>query len=91
MTFPWYTDAEIDDLCAGRTSNAAKARYLSSLGLTVHRKPNGRPLVIRAHAEAVLAGLAAMQQKEQSASQASGAQPNRAGMLLLFQQRKGAA
>lgn len=54
---PWYTDAEVDDMCDGLTQNAAKVHYLQSLGLHVERKPNGRPLVIRAHAEAVLAGM----------------------------------
>jgi hypothetical protein len=54
---PWYTDQEIDDLCVGLINNAAKVRYLRAQGLTVNQKPNGRPLVMRAHAEAVLSGL----------------------------------
>lgn len=87
MTFPWYTDAEVDDLCAGRTTNAAKVRHLRSLGLTVHRKPNGRPLVIRAHAEAVLAGLRQIDPAAQP-HQATGARPNREAMVLAFQKRR---
>ena len=47
------TDAEIDRICDGLTQNAAKVRYLRGLGLTVQRKPNGRPLVNRAHYNAV--------------------------------------
>lgn len=47
------TDAEIDNICDGYVQNAAKIRYLRSLGLTVERKPNGRPLVNRAHYDAV--------------------------------------
>lgn len=47
------TDAEIDNICDGYVQNAAKIRYLRSLGLTVERKPNGRPLVNRAHYNAV--------------------------------------
>jgi hypothetical protein len=47
------TDAEIDDMCDGLTQNHAKVRYLTSLGLKVDRKPNGRPLVSRSHYEAV--------------------------------------
>jgi len=43
------TDAEIDSICAGLTQNAAKVRFLERLGLTVRRKPNGRPLVNRKH------------------------------------------
>lgn len=55
------TDAEVDDICAGYTSNAAKLRHLRSMGLTVYTKPNGRPLVARANYDAVMnpAGRAA--------------------------------
>ena len=42
------TDAEIDSICAGLRQNHAKAKYLERLGLRVHRRPNGRPLVSRA-------------------------------------------
>lgn len=89
MSFPWYTDAEIDDLCAGYTTNAAKARHLERLGLTVHRKPNGRPLVIRAHAEAVLAGL--RQVDAAQAPQPTGARPDKAAMVMAFHKRRGVA
>jgi hypothetical protein len=47
------TDAEIDNICDGYVQNAAKIRYLRGLGLTVERKPNGRPLVNRAHYDAI--------------------------------------
>lgn len=47
------SDAEIDNICDGYTQSAAKVRYLRGLGLTVERKPNGRPLVNRAHYDAV--------------------------------------
>lgn len=47
------TDAEIDNICDGYVQNAAKIRYLRSLGLRVERKPNGRPLVNRAHYDAI--------------------------------------
>jgi len=50
------TDAEIDAICAGYVQNAAKVRFLRRLGLTVERKPNGRPLVNRAHYDAVRGG-----------------------------------
>lgn len=53
------TDAEVDNICDGYVQNAAKIRYLRALGLTVERKPNGRPLVNRAHYDAVR-GQAAM-------------------------------
>lgn len=51
MTTAHLTDAEIDAICAGRTQNAARIRYLRSLGLRVERKPNGRPLVARSEWE----------------------------------------
>lgn len=51
---PWLTDAEVDDLCFGLVRNDAKIRHLQGLGLTVNSKPNGRALVVRAHAMAVL-------------------------------------
>jgi len=54
---PELTDEEIDRICAGLTQNAAKVRYLQGLGLIVGRKPNGRPLVGRAHFEAVRSGV----------------------------------
>lgn len=53
---PDLTDAEIDSICAGYTQSAAKCRYLRGLGLTVDRKPNGRPLVNRSHYDAVRGG-----------------------------------
>lgn len=84
-TRPDLTDDEIDALCSGLRQNAAKARYLAQMGLHVERRPNGRPLVMRAHAEQVLAGLrqaandAPASQKPQPA-----ATGNRAGLELLF-------
>lgn len=51
---PDLSDAEIDSICDGYVQNAAKVRFLRSLGLTVRIKPNGRPLVNRNHYDAVL-------------------------------------
>ena len=53
MSPPDLTDDEIDEICAGLTQSAAQVRYLRKLGLTVARRPNGRPLVNRAHYDAV--------------------------------------
>lgn len=47
------TDAEVDQICAGLRQNAAKVRFLQRLKVRVERKPNGRPLVNRAHYVAV--------------------------------------
>ncbi len=47
MSAAYFTDAEVDDMCAGLSQDAAKIRYLRRLGLKVDRKPNGRPLAWR--------------------------------------------
>lgn len=83
---PWLTDPEIDDLCAGLATNAAKARHLRTMGLVVNAKPNGRPLVMRAHAEAVLSGL---QQVLASTPEPGRVKPNRAALILAFGGKSG--
>ena len=85
---PWYTDQEIDDLCAGLLTNAAKCRHLRAQGLTVTQKPNGRPLVMRAHAEAVLAGL---QQVQAEAAKPALNVPNKAALIALLRRPKAVA
>lgn len=79
---PWYTDQEVDDLCMGLVTNAAKVRYLRAQGLTVTQKPNGRPLVMRAHAEVVLSGLKQIQAVTPTVP--TPARPNKAGLIALF-------
>jgi len=44
---PYFSDAEVDEMCEGLEQDAAKARFLRRLGLRVDRKPNGRPLAWR--------------------------------------------
>jgi hypothetical protein len=78
---PWLTDPEIDNLCEGLVNNAAKIRYLRTMGLTVHSKPSGRPLVMRSHAEAVLSGA---QQMNEPAPRQSKAVPNIAQFRQAF-------
>lgn len=52
MADPFLTDDEVDRICAGLIQNAAKARYLREVvRVPVKRKPNGRPLVLRADLE----------------------------------------
>lgn len=82
-TRPDLTDEEVDALCSGLRQNAAKARYLVQLGLHVERRPNGRPLVMRAHAEQVLAGRTSAA-NDAPATQQPAATGNRAGLVLLF-------
>ena len=79
------SDAEIDALCEGLVQNAARIKYLRSLGLTVHVKPNGRPLVARAHAERVLSGEKVADSANDGQRQAP--QPNRAGLVHFFGRR----
>lgn len=47
MSEAYFTDAEVDEMTEGLEQDAAKIRYLRKIGLTVHRKPNGRPLAWR--------------------------------------------
>ena len=77
---------EVDGLCTGLRQNAAKCRYLEGLGLTVHTRPNGRPLVWRAHAEQVLSGQHPEGTQAKDTSRTT-AQPNRAGLVLLLGRR----
>lgn len=83
-TRPDLTDEEVDSLCSGLRQNAAKVRYLAQLGLHVERRPNGRPLVMRAHAEQVLAGRTQAANDAPATNQQPAATGNRAGLVLLF-------
>lgn len=87
-TLPWYSDEEINDMCQGLTQDAAKVRFLQRKGLTVTRKPCGRPLLMRDHAAKVLSGLANVASAvDQPARQAL--QPNVAGVLVQLASRRG--
>lgn len=83
MNTPWLSDAEIDDLCAGLTQNAARANHLRHLGLTVTTKPNGRPLVMRAHAERVLSGMPEAVEIGAKTT-ADPPKPNRSALICAF-------
>ena len=50
------SDDEIAHICKPLTQGAAQCRYLRSLGLTVRRRPDGSPLVNRAHYDAIMSG-----------------------------------
>lgn len=85
ITRPDLTDEEVDAICEGLRQNAAKCRYLRSLGLHVERRPNDRPLVMRAHAEQVLSGRnPAANDAAAAATPQPAATGNRAGLVLLF-------
>lgn len=82
----YLTDAEIADLCAPLTQPAAQVRHLRALGLTVTTKPNGRPVVIRSHAEAVLSGRPVSGPAAPAPGERPGVeQPNRGALIKLFQ------
>lgn len=40
------TDEQVDNICRGLKQNAAKIRFLQSLGFAVRRRPDGSPLVL---------------------------------------------
>lgn len=61
------SDDEIDQICDGLTQNAARVRYLRRMGLVVRQKPNGRPLVNRAHYDATMNGSARAEQRSSRA------------------------
>lgn len=57
MSSTFLTDAEVDALCAPLRQPAAQVRFLrEAMHLTVTTKPNGRAVLVRSHAEAVLSG-----------------------------------
>ncbi len=77
MNPPWLTQEEIEDLCRPLTQPAAQIRYLRRQGLTVRTKPNGAPLVLRAHFESVM--------NPAGKPQTSGKrEPDRSGLIASF-------
>ena len=84
---PWLSDEEINELCKPLTQPAAQVRYLRQvLKLTVTTKPNGRPVVIRSHAERVLSGMSASGASDEGGKPevAPAGQPNRQALILRF-------
>jgi hypothetical protein len=83
VTTPWLENALVDELCEGLTQDAANIRFLRSLGLTVKRKPCGRPLVLRSNVEAVLGGMPTPAARDGQADRQL-AQPGVAATILQF-------
>jgi hypothetical protein len=81
---PYLTDAEITDICHPLTQPAAQVRYLRELGLMVNIKPNGRPLVGRAHFEHAMTG------REVSTPAGPGGEPDAAALIERFRGKHGA-
>jgi hypothetical protein len=84
MSLPWYSDAEIDEMCHPLTQPAAQVKYLRAQGLHVTVRPNGRARVMRAHAEAVLSGATAV---TEAAPAPTVRQPNRSALVLAYGRR----
>lgn len=87
----FLSQAEIDDLCHPLTQPSAQVRFLRASGLTVTVKPNGRPAVVRSHAESVLSGQSLGQSQVPSNSAAKPEadrqqpRPNVEGFMQLIQ------
>lgn len=47
-TSPYLTDEEIFEICRPLRQGAAQIRQLKAMGIKVHRRPDGTPLVWRA-------------------------------------------
>lgn len=81
----FISQAEIDELCHPLTQPAAQVRFLRASGLTVTIKPNGRPAVVRSHAESVLSGRAPAPASNPVAKpEANPARPNVEGFMKVI-------
>ncbi len=76
----FMSDTEIAEICAPLVTHAAQRRYLTSLGLLVKAKPNGRPLVARGEFERAFIGLRAPVGDAGSGT----SEPNRAALLQVL-------
>ena len=82
----FLTDTEIDVLCAPLRQPAAQVRFLRTSGLKVTVKPNGRPAVVRSHAESVLSGQHAPSPSLPSVTPGAAApQPNVDGFMKVIE------
>lgn len=77
---PFLSDQEIAEICAPLKVPAYQIKFLAKLGLVVHRKPNGRPLVARGEFERVLVG-----RQDAPAQNHSVGQPDRAALMKVIQ------
>lgn len=76
---PFLSDEEIAAICAPLVVPAYQIKYLTKLGLIVHRKPNGKPLVARGEFERVLVG-----RRPEPEHNAAPGQPDRAALLQVI-------
>lgn len=79
----WADDAEIDRLCGDLVQNAAKAKFLRGLGLTVTVAHNGRPKVLASNLERVLGGMPKPGEQPPALTRQA-AKPDRERFKLVF-------
>lgn len=85
MSTPWLSDEEVNALCDGLVQPAAQCRYLQdTLKIQCRRKPNGRPLVLRAAVE----GLDSAERARRAPKERQAPAPDVQGLILQFS-RKG--
>lgn len=80
LSVMFMSDTEITEICDPLVAPAAQRRYLTSLGLLVKAKPNGRPLVARGEFERVLIGG----RVPVAVAGSSACEPNRAALLQII-------
>lgn len=81
---PYLTDDEIAGICEPLKRPAAQCRYLAEkLKLSVHRKPNGRPLIARSEFERVVGASRFAQSPDNPHTG-----PNVVGMMAHLEKRK---
>lgn len=76
---PFLSDEEIAAICAPLVVPGYQVKFLTKLGLVVHRKPNGKPLVARGEFERVLIG-----RRPEPEQNAQPGQPDRAALLKVI-------
>jgi hypothetical protein len=74
---PWLDQSEINNLCEPLKQHAAQIRFIRQLGITVREKPNGSPLVMRAHFEEKMNPAGKTRKSGKTA-------PNSSGLRLAF-------
>lgn len=80
-TTPWLSQIEVDNLCEPLKQHAAQVRFIRSLGIAVRTKPNGAPLVMRAHLEGSMDPAGKPRKREKT-------QPNFAALTLAYSRKK---
>lgn len=89
----WADSEFLDELCPNLVQNAAKARRLRAMGLTVVEATNGRPKVLQANVDLVFGGQQQARQFAAALEQgppAAKVGPDRARFKLIHGAKKAA-